>query len=477
MTINTFKSLCLKAGTKKADEIHNYYIKLEELLQETLKEESNEFKQKLEIKNIELKKIDENCQTNKKLERQNILLNKYDKSGPLVYIIKVKSLENEEYIIKIGESRKGIGQRFNDHKKMYNECLLLDCFSVKKSRDLEIFLHSHNKIIKNRVTDLKGHETERELFLINKHLTYQTLLNIIKDNLIKFNDIEALYEKALLEIENLKMENNLLKLNQSNNNTNSQIDYMPILQTLVNMNNELLNKIDNLNKVSNEPIIETHKTTTNLNVPLGPRVQKINSETLQIIKVYESVVQCMKEMTTVKRPSLNKAILENTVYCGFRWLFVDRENDANVIAHIEPTKVTRPQNLGYIAKLNINKSEIINVYLDKKTASTMNGYSISGLDNAVKKGTITNGFYYYLYNTCSDELRTIFENKIGCQPLLYKDGVIQSDKESNVINEFSCKYDCIKRLKMSDKTLAKVLDKNVTYNDTYFKSVGSKLVC
>ena len=36
LTINTCKKFCLKAGTKKADEIHDYYIKLEELLQETL---------------------------------------------------------------------------------------------------------------------------------------------------------------------------------------------------------------------------------------------------------------------------------------------------------------------------------------------------------------------------------------------------------------------------------------------------------
>jgi hypothetical protein len=31
MTVNTFKKFCLKANTKKADEIHDYYIKLEEL--------------------------------------------------------------------------------------------------------------------------------------------------------------------------------------------------------------------------------------------------------------------------------------------------------------------------------------------------------------------------------------------------------------------------------------------------------------
>ena len=36
LNIKTFKSLCLKAQTKKADEIHEYYIKLEELIQEVL---------------------------------------------------------------------------------------------------------------------------------------------------------------------------------------------------------------------------------------------------------------------------------------------------------------------------------------------------------------------------------------------------------------------------------------------------------
>jgi len=32
----------MKAGTQKADEIHDYYIKLEELLHETMDQETNE---------------------------------------------------------------------------------------------------------------------------------------------------------------------------------------------------------------------------------------------------------------------------------------------------------------------------------------------------------------------------------------------------------------------------------------------------
>ena len=48
--IRTFKKFCLKCETDKADEIHNYYIKLEEILHETLLEQTDELQLQLEEK-------------------------------------------------------------------------------------------------------------------------------------------------------------------------------------------------------------------------------------------------------------------------------------------------------------------------------------------------------------------------------------------------------------------------------------------
>ena len=59
LTVNTFKKFCLKANTKKADEIHDYYIKLEELLQETINEETNELRLQLSNHEEEKLKIEE----------------------------------------------------------------------------------------------------------------------------------------------------------------------------------------------------------------------------------------------------------------------------------------------------------------------------------------------------------------------------------------------------------------------------------
>ena len=90
--------------------------------------------------------------------------------------------------------------------------------------------------------------------------------------------------------------------------------------------------------------------------------------------------------------------------------------------------------------------------------------------------TLTKEHYYILYDKCHEELITQFEDKYG-EPILYKDGIGQYTHENILIKKFICKYDCIKQLKISDKTLRKALDNNSLYNNYYFKCIGSSLSC
>ena len=440
-------------------------------LQQQLEQKTNELNQ-LEISKN--KEMEEKLAFQQVIEKEKILLKEYSNSGALVYIIKVKSFSNGEYIVKIGHSTKGIHDRYTEHKGKYDECLLLNCFSVNKSNDFENFLHNHENIRQNKVNDLLGHENEKELFLIGKKLTYQIVLKIINNNIQNYNYSVS---ELLKEIELL---NHKLTLDQSNNNINNDNENIKELLKIVNTLNR---KIDNLEK-SNQEIMnklnsQQTKITTGFNQQLptlGPRVQKINPETMQLVKVYESVTEVMNENKDIKRPSINKAVQENTIYCGFRWLLVERNLDPNIINNISPTKQTRSQNTGYIAQINKEQTEIVNVFIDRKTAAIENGFeSSSALDNPVKNFTLTKGFYYKLYEDCENDLREIFEEKNNGSPLLYKNGIGQYDSENNLVNTFVCKYNCIKSLKMSDKTLAKALDKNIQYNGFYYKSIGNKV--
>ena len=324
---------------------------------------------------------------------------------------------------------------------------------------------------------------EIELFLIGKELTYESLIQIIHLNIKNFDDHHEKY------IEKLHIENEVLReciaasSNPSTSSSTSSIqtsNSSSIQEIIQNMNM----KIDSLEKTCNlilEKLNTSHtKVATNFGTPLvtlGPRLQKINPETMSIVKVYESVSECINETNFVlKRPSINKAVVENTVYNGFRWQFVERDTEPNILENIQPTKKTRPQNLGYIAKLNNDKTEILNIYIDRKTAAVQNGFAIGSLDLPVKNRISCRGHYYILYDDCDTSLQQHFENTHG-PPLLYRDGVGQYNKENELVRVFNCKFDCIKQLKMSDKTLAKSLDKDIMYNDHFFRKIGDKLSC
>ena len=436
-------------------------------LKKEMEKKTNETIQQLEEtykQDIEQQKI---------TEREKVLLKEYASIGSIVYVIRVKTLDNGKYIVKIGESRKGITGRYTEHKKNYEECTLLDCFAVGRSKDFEHFIHHHELIRLNKVTDLQNHENENELFLIGQNLTYDQLNNIMTSNSKNFNNDNV----AKMELENEKLKL-LLEMNEKNNPNG-------LVQELIKTVQHQTCQINNLEKtVKNlcESITSMQtKTTTGFNEPLvtlGPRLQKINPDTMQIIRVYESASEAMKENHSIKRPSLNKAVIENTVYCGYRWAFVDRELDANVIHNLPPTKQTKQQNLGYIAQLNETKTEICNVYIDRKTAAHFNGYeSASALDNPVKNFTLSRGFYYKLYDQCDQGLQHAFEQKIKGKPILYKNGIYQCNLQNVIVREFECKYDCMKALSMSDKTMAKALTKGVQYNGHIFKEAGSKLKC
>ena len=447
--------------------------------QEELEEKQEELeKTKDEMASLEdtkKKEYETKLEKEKVLEREKILLKEYDTASSIVYIIKVKTLEHVgKYIIKIGESRRGISGRYNEHKSKYEECVLLDCFCVHRSKDFENFIHNHESVRLNRVTDLKNHEKEHELFLIGRNLSYQTLHQIITSNMKNFNEVST--SSLELEIEKLKL---LIQMKEDKNENG-------LLHELVNLVKQLSAKVDANEKRTKEMMEKTSasqvKTTTGFNttlVTLGPRLQKIHPDTLELVKVYESVSEAMKENPDIKRPSMNKAVRENTVYHGYRWLLVDRDVDPNVIHDIFPTKKVRPQVVGYIAQLNGDKTKILNVYIDRKTAAHCNGYESSGLDVPVKKSTISRGFYYKLYDDCDEELRETFElerNNGEC-PLLYRNGVGQYDAQGKLVRVHACKYDCIRTLKISDKTLAKALSKNIEYNGFYFKEIGEKLKC
>jgi phage anti-repressor protein len=195
MTINTFKKLCLKSDTKKADEIHDYFIKLEETLQEIVNEESNELKLQLTQKETLINEKEE-----KLLNQKEIIVKQRDKIARIEKRKLDKFTKKDVlYIASDQENRSviGISIDLNEREQAYvlhNPSLKIKyTYFCKDYKTIELFV---KKIMRNYVY----HDRSSEWF----NCTSDQLKNIVEiiidlidseyntlDDLEKFNQLHT----------------------------------------------------------------------------------------------------------------------------------------------------------------------------------------------------------------------------------------------------------------------------------------------
>jgi prophage antirepressor-like protein len=130
---------------------------------------------------------------------------------------------------------------------------------------------------------------------------------------------------------------------------------------------------------------------------------------------------------------------------------------------------------GYIAKLDHSKTEILNVYLNVKFAAFQNGYlNPLDLDYAVQTDTMSRGYYYCTYASVPDILRQLFEAEHG-KPLLFKNGIVQLDRDKEIVQEFASKIDCMREMALNEKTLQKALSDGLPCNGFIYEELSERL--
>ena len=201
MTIKTFKSLCLKAGTKKAVEIHEYYLKMEELLHETISEECEGLK-------LQLQEKTKSAQTEKDQLRQKTILDHFPDNVQCVYYGIIDDINSYgESLIKFGMSNY-LRDRVTKHSKTFTNFRLVNAFKVdnKVQIENEIKHHPRLKPIRRKITLNKI--THTELFV--NSLTFEELDEIIKSIIVKIEYSPENYTKLLTENAKLLEEKNVL---------------------------------------------------------------------------------------------------------------------------------------------------------------------------------------------------------------------------------------------------------------------------
>ncbi len=280
LTIKCFKSLCLKAQTKKASEIHEYYMKLEEVLQETLEEETTELKLQLEQKENIILEIKHTVEQEKQILLQNTKKEKQKAVEQAIIIqfpLKTECIyfgtidntnEAGEKLIKFGHTND-LATRIADHRKKYTNFILMQAFRVQNKVEIENLIKTYPKIKRQiRSLEINGKNKTEIIAYDDTNFTIDKLSKHIKDIIHSKTYSIDNFNRLMKENEELENENRILK---------QQIkrQEMSLTQKTIEIN-ELKDKIECQQEILNTANAENQSVYQNVLLPEDELNKKFN---------------------------------------------------------------------------------------------------------------------------------------------------------------------------------------------------------
>jgi hypothetical protein len=219
LTIRCFKSLCMKAQTKKASEIHDFYMKMEETLYQILDTETSELRAQLEQKNEVISTLNQATITlteEKKRAIEKTLISQFPVNTQTIYFGTIDNTNaDNEKLIKFGQTND-LANRVADHRKKYTNFILAAAFRVTNRSEIENQIKAHPKIKrqirtievagKNKTEIIAYDSTNFTIDRLTKHIEgiiHSTMYNVENFNrLIQRNqELEAENAKLVTELE------------------------------------------------------------------------------------------------------------------------------------------------------------------------------------------------------------------------------------------------------------------------------------
>ena len=470
LNADTFKNLCMKAKTEKGKEIRTYYIKLEDILLKIGNEERLEY----EVKIKELENKVQHHTLDLKQQKHDILLEKF-KNKDCVYVIEIINADRKEDVIfeiKLG-STEDIHNRLKNHIKNYGKCTILDIFESDQFRQVEKHILNDPEISKNKATyPINGH-VSREVVKLSNNFNYDQLLKIVKEYIknglffVQKDMIESKRldnEKIYLETANSLVNSglNFEQLQQALSTLKQQVIQEPIIQQQVNQENQE-------NQIEQEQlVVQEDGFQMKFRKAKGRKIQQIDPNNLQnIVKVYDSMTYLLreKERFGFYKQLIQNAIKDNTIYKGFRWMFVEKDDDPNIVHNIKDTVLKRGKVIEYILKINLDKTEIVNTFTGIKSIAKELQKDYRFIKKVVENNDIYLGFYYTRISQCPENLLETYTKPLKryTKKVIQINPLTKTETIHASINEVSLK------LGTAIETLLNAIKNKTIHNGSFWK--------
>ena len=467
LNIRTFKLFCIKAGTKKAHEIHEYFVKLEETLQEVIQEESEEMKQQLQAASQRVEAVERNIE----VDRHSIIFQAHDKKR-LVYIMKLQTQPDGKFVIKIGETMD-IKARCQAIAALYGGIrpCIMDVFPCEYNYEFEQFLHKNPVVQRYRyVGPINEKYTSRETYLMTNMKSYEKIKRVIQHNLYKYHgeDKDKLKWQMCLKMAEMygddkdRFEHMVHKIMEGSScEARTLVGEEP--ETTSEHPRDPLAEEKDEDDVSELP----HTVPISRSNSYGPKIQIYSPDDLRtVLNVFDGITEATREIDGASYTHIKYASKRNIVYKQFRWNLIPR-NDPTPFSckPLSTTVDSYAKRTGFVARLNHDKTRVTNVFALQKDAADDSGMHKSVICTSIKYGSICGEHYWVYWDDLDKTLREPFllENELPQKPVKAKGVIVQQiDPITNsVARTFPSISDATKEMKVSTNTI-----KMSSMNDT-----------
>lgn len=465
-----FKELCMHVGTSKSKEIKKYYIELEKVFKFYLEYQNEYRKLELENKEEELKDTIKNV----KLDKHKYLIEKFNYKQ-CIYVIEI-NINSLERLIKIG-STKNIKNQIEAMNTSYSsKCILLDIYECENNyREIEQYILSNEKIKDNLYKEKINNTIPKEIIKLSENFNYDQLISIIKES-IKSNIY--LTPIQLLEKQKMDLINRLLDQGHNPNlfenftitiitkDETKQLDNKYICSECKtkketkqenNINENIINDFykNKESNISDETIhsdknqYESNNFSFKIKNTRGRKIQKINPNNLDVVvQVYDSMIHVLRSNDGINytKGCIQHAIKYNTIYKGFRWCFVEKNEDPT-ISKAEPTntkilsRITEP-----IAKMNKSKTKIIDIYNSQEECFLNNGLTKTKLRELIQSQQLYHNVYFCKITDCTTEVlhkynisNSLFNKQTKSKSIIAINPLTKEEIEFRTISEIPIK--------------------------------------
>ena len=434
------------------------------------------------------------------LQQHRIYLDAYN-NKKIVYVCKLRNVD-DKILIKIGKSEH-LTKRMRQILDTYNDVTpaLLNVFESSDFSNFETHIHGDNFIKKYRFNEQsKNGKGSREIYLVNKE-EYNEMIKIIKIIKPKYDNNDLKLLEKQLEVGQIDCERVKLQIEADNSRTKNlkelaEIEFkkreleLQIIKIEENVKNqEKSEEEEHVEEEEEEEHVEEEEeeeeeiskeepqlfTIRKRNHSSRiPKIYQYNPDNLTTpIKMYNGPSDVERQNESFSPSPLKLASKNNTIYKGFRWLYVNRNEEPP--QELEPTKETKnvSPDVQFIAMIDIKKTKILAVYSNQKQAVEARNMKCNSFSRAIQQQSLSSGHYWNFFDKCSQEMKTEYlsHSKLPEKYLPSCSKKVQQidPKTNEVIKTYNSNRDVCKTAQISTATIRRITETGEIYNGYKWK--------